>query len=388
MKKEAILWTKLLILSYLQLFAFIAIAILGSFVSASFATYGWDYVIYDPSVVGYMPMTDEAIRAALCWVVAVATFIVGYSIYITIKLYPTNKKLIYTFGIFNWALIPYLQFKQYKNRYTQAFGQYLKLERNEGLQLSHLHFWECIRGKARLDKLFWNTCLGYLTFISSLVGFLSILSSSSYANVTGQMNSNFFFHIFGAFTSFSNEVLFVFMLAFICLHKRHLFRENTALIYITSYMLVVFLVYWCYLIPAAGFATAPVDIFISVWLHAINPILIIAFCINSFFQNYIMPKKKLYSFCLMGCILPMTYGLFIYLMPFLIHFSVYGALTNINFLMLSADGQNIGGFFGIIGFVALFLVFNLVFLLFRTINYFIVKKHHGIPTSKKVAVKV
>lgn len=53
--------------------------------------------------------------------------------------------------------------------------------------------------------------------------------------------------------------------------------------------------------------------------------------------------------------------------------------------MVNAEGESMGGAFGFAGFVALFLVFNLVFLLFRFINYAITKKHLGLPIMKKAA---
>lgn len=369
MRNISIQWSKLLLVSILQLFGFIAIFILAFFVSVSFRNYGWEYVIYDKR----MPIGDEAIRVGLMWVVALSTFLTGYTLYLSIKLFSFNKFLIYHFGFLSWVLIPYYVFQSVKESYWSDFSKYLLSNRNEGLQISHLYFWQVITRKKRVNKLFWNTLLGYLTFIASIIGVISIFITFS-NDSSNSRASNVMFHFLVWFTSFSNETLFLFMLAFIFLHKKYFFRENTVLTYIAGYMFVVFLVFWTYLFPQEESLGSPMNAFKSIWLHAINPLLIVIFCINSYFQNCNAPKKSWWKFCLIGSVFPLTYALFAYLLPFVVHFSIYGSLTNLNPDMITSAGDHMGSPIWIIGFFVLVLIFNLIYLILRYINLIVYKK--------------
>lgn len=369
MQNEMKLWSKLNIISVLQFITLIAIAIYSPFFSISLQNYGWEYVIFNKG----MPLVEQAIRVGYIFVISLLAFFSIYSIYLNIKLYKINQYLIYTIGAFNWCLIPYYIIVCKKNNYFKQYKNYLSFERKEPAQISHSHFLKVLTNKAKIDKLFWNTFICYLTLISTIIGMSLIISTYG---VTGEKSTNVMFHFFVFFTLLSNEILFVFMIFFIFLHKKYFYRENTMMTYMTGYMLVVALVYWAYLFPQEGSLDPGIDGVESVWLHAINPILIITFCISSYFTNYVAPKHSWHKFALMGTCLPLVYALYAYLLPFVVNFSVYGSLTNLNPSFVNSAGETPGGPIWLLGILVLALLFILCYSILWISNYYIVKIHN------------
>lgn len=380
MQNEMKLWSKLNIISILQFITLIAVAIYSPFFSNSLQTYGWEYVIFDKG----MPLVEEAIRVGYIFIISILAFCTFYSFYLNVKLYKTNKYLIYTAGILNWCLIPYYSIVCKRNDYFKQYKDYLSFNREEPSQISHSYFLKVLTGKAKINKLFWNTSLCYLTLISTIVGMSLIFSSF---NVTGERSTNVMFHFLVWFTLLSNEILFVFMVFFIFLHKKYFYRQNTMMTYMTGYMVLVALVYWAYLFPQEGSLAPGIDGAESVWLHAINPFLIIVFCINSYFTNYVAPKSSWHKFALMGTALPLTYALYAYLLPFVAHFSVYGSLTNLNQSMVDSNGEALGGVIWILGIVVLALLFILCYSILWISNYYIVKNYNNKNGIQKPTIK-
>ncbi len=100
-------------------------------------------------------------------------------------------------------------------------------------------------------------------------------------------------------------------------------------------------VYWCALFPVNIQVDTGTNVTIkwvrAIWLHTINPLVFLIFCISSFYTNQLtkIPLGKMLGYAV---IYPIAYGVLIYTIPFMIQATVYGCATNINpYMILPPD---------------------------------------------------
>lgn len=375
LKQNSLWWSKVTINCIIQLVVFILWILSVYYSSVSFKTYGWEYVV-DPSFV--LPSNDAATRMFLIFLTTIFVFQSFYNIYFCLKL--KNIKgtwLVYSGGMITWLFLPLLIYEGFSKNYFNIFKQHISTERHEGLQISNRHVYDTIKYGYRKDKLFSNTLLAYFTFICTLVGFILIwIPKNSYTGL-----SFFSFEVFVYFTQLTNLSCFFFMLLFLVFHRKIAFKQNVIISYIAAYIAIVGVVFWSALLPfynnKSSYISNSLRLTTTIWLHAITPIIFVVFTIRSFVTNYAQPKDNVWLYLFKGCIYPAFYSIFAYLLPFTIHFSVYGPITNLNEQMFNEKGVQMGYWWMI--FVALFAVFLFIgtILLFRKINKSCVKNHQA-----------
>lgn len=370
MNNKSLWWSKLTYNAGFQTVTFFVTLTLVILGSLSMQNYGWQYVI-NPQFT--LPSYDYSVRAWMMFFVAIFAFQTAYNIYLSYRLKKLGVNLFtYSIGIFTWLFTPYLIIQYRKFNYHEQLRKYLNKRRPEGLQISNKYFKNVIKGHEPVNKLFFNTCLAYVLAASTIVGFIIIFyKTDTHTNIPGM--EWLIFKVFTFFTQLSNLACFGFIMLFLVFHKKNVFRQNTVITYLTAYILVVAIVYWAYLFPLEPNMPS-YDLFRNVILHAVTPLLFTIFCISCYFQNYVMPKKQLWSYIGMGCVFPLTYGLYAYSLPFVIHFSVYSALTNLNGEMLNAAGETMGNPLMVFGLLALVVLFCAMFLLLRYCNFRIANK--------------
>ena len=324
-----------------------------------------------------------------------------------------KKYFVGSLGIFTWLLIPYILYIGIKDKLYYQFLNYISQNKNEKSQVSFGAIKRGFIDKSKRDKLFWNTIFCWFVFLITLVGlfFCFLLAENLYGvevihkidpnklnsgwaiggsgdkliNYYSYLQTAYMFTTFIFFTQLTNISCFIFMFSFLLFSRKIVFRNNTIMILISSYIFVVSAIFWGYLFPQSLSNNKYVTTFQWVkttWLHAITPILFIIFSITSLFVSKQAPKK--YKQIIgVGVIYPIFYGLFIYPLPFITRFTVYGGLTNMNPNMSPATGiiTDKGGnlispgnplmALGLIGFLILFM---LVILVFWSIAFTINKK--------------
>lgn len=316
-----------------------------------------------------IPVFVQSNRSWLMLMLTMSLFLFSFIMFqITQLKYCTYKnKYLFTIGIFTWVLLPYTIYLCCVEKNYVRYHEYLSTNKEASRQFSIIHLKNVIYKNGKVDILFWNTILGLVSFASGLIAF--IFSMINKYNATNEIKNYFIFNTITFFTQESNILVFIFMFMYIIFSKKILFKNNTGMICISSYISVVAIIYWALLFPKSV-GTESLDetfeITKTVWLHAINPILFVSFCITSFSTNKEAPKK--YKEVLsMGLIFPLFYGLYAYSLPFFTRYSVYGYFTNLNVNMtMIKNGEfvsqgNLYMIFVLIGLGLSFISFIFVF---------------------------
>lgn len=375
LKQTSLWWSKITINCMIQLVVFVLWIIVVYYSSLSFKTYGWEYVV-DPSFA--LPTNDASIRMFLIFLTTIFGFQSLYNIYYCIKLRNGDRSwLIYSAGLLSWVLLPLLIYDGFSQRYFANFKDHISTNRDDGLQISNRHVYNSIKYGYYKDKLFKNTILAYVTFLFTLVGFILIwLPKNSYTGL-----SFLSFEVLTYFTQLTNLTCFFFMLAFLFFHKKIAFKENTLISYIATYILIVGVVFWSVLLPfyngKAEYMADPVRTTTAAWLHTATPIIFVIFTIRCYVTNYSLPKRNWFIYVFKGCIYPAFYSIYAYVLPFTIHYSVYGPITNLNTQMINSKGIPIGYWWMIFAAMLAVIIFISTILIFRRINICCVKNHQS-----------
>ncbi len=322
-----------------------------------------------------------------------------------------KKYFISSLGVFTWIIIPYTLYIGIKNKSYSQFFNYISQNKVEQLQISFNSIKGGLIGGKIKDKLFWNTVLSVFVFLITLVSFIFcfLITENIYGvdvvrkinpdklnvgwgasdadklqNYYSYLEQTAIFQILIYFTQLSNIACFIFMSTFILFNKKIMFRNNTIMIGVTSYIFIVSAIYWCYLFPTS-FGKNHIMVFEwakTTWLHAVTPFAFILFSVSSFFVSKQAPKsfKNIIG---ISIIFPLFYGLFTFSLPFYARVSTYGTLTNMNPNMSTIVGKikdggtpitSNGSPWMTLAFVLLFVIFILVIFMFWSIAYLINKK--------------
>lgn len=326
-----------------------------------------------------LPLNLNSDRAWFLFILVLYAFIESFIIENNIKyIMATGKKLIpILLMIFPFMFVCNLWIGIIKENYLKQYWIYFISNRDASEQISHYDFWLWITHKTKANKLIRNTLLFYITFIISIVGLGFILSTQEDEFL---VNDYFIFNTVSFFTQENNFMCFFFLFVFLFLNKKTLFNNNTWLIYTTSYILVVGLVAnimigpYLVLNPDSKEFDTAYSITKFIWLHAMNPTFFTWFAINSMAQNYDKPiayKRFIINYLRY----PFFYGIYLYSLPFLCNYSVYGQLTNLNPDMIQEQATSGGQPYWIFGAFGILLFLILVASIIRHINIKIVNNY-------------
>lgn len=333
-----------------------------------------DWLIYDnkylmglPEFV--MPVDVQVYRAImiLLLVLFISTWLA--SLWEMNKIDDKKIKLKYflTGGLFVWLLLPYTFYIAGKEKSYQKFWAYLKTKKETVEQISISKWFSSFKNKK--NRLFWNTSLFLFLMLVVMVDFSLIWIRKQY--VQDDPSGNMMFNTFSFFTQWTNFSIIIFVLIFSFAHQTITFRNNTLLILMTSYITVVGVTFWTYLLPFGNFKNSYSHLpsFVkTVWLHTVTPATFICFSINSLFIS----KEKPITFTkttIMGLPFPIIYGSYAYSICFVTRHSVYGFITNLNPNMIDFGS-------GIKGNPLYFLFFFGISLIFLFFFFFFWKTAH------------
>ncbi|MGL4950347.1 MAG: DUF1600 domain-containing protein [Mycoplasma sp.] len=347
--------TKISIVTSIQTFVLMAFLISLVFAIKSFLKYDWSYVISaEPKM---LPQFDEAVRM---WMLYSGSIYLSLSIYLLViclkNEYPI-KDLKFTFGIFMPLLFVYLWFLVIKLRAYKDFNNYIT-KRNYSIvrRIDHKTFFLGIIGKGRINKVWFVTFFSYLTLATFIAGILLTgIPAISFDNAAHGLIKNFL----SFFTILTNIYCMFVVFIYMFMHDKKIFKFNRLLHSCCAYIIIVASVYWGYLFPLElkTIINDPYAFADRTLLHGVTPIMFITFSLFMFRDEYEIGMRQAALISLKGLSYPATYGIYAYLIPFIIKWSVYGDVTNVNGFIITANGEAYNIIFGVIGFIWLFLSF-------------------------------
>ncbi len=310
-------------------------------------------------------------RFVFLWSIILFIFTCIWNTYNFLKWFIWSKKAwkwlilhFFTFSVFSFCDIYFIK----------SIIKKLTLKNNKWLKCFQKDFNE-LKSRIYIKKSFLITydALFLILFLDIILLFLSPglqLVVSSHRNI----ENSYLINVFSYFTQLTNIAFFVLMI-----FKRTLIKNRTWLVNISIYMIIVGIVFWIGSIPTLITNNSFVwtswwnilDNIKSIFLHAINQVItIIIFIIFSKIQAInkliIIDNKKTMVAFWNAMIYPIIYGNYLYTVPFLIPFSVYGFATNVNPNLVFQKQS--GNLIYLLGIPIMLLTFSAFYFLINFIN--------------------
>ncbi|MGL5617766.1 MAG: DUF1600 domain-containing protein [Metamycoplasmataceae bacterium] len=322
--------SKITLYSVFSVIILIIGAIILAYTFNDWIKYGPIYLKGDPDY--QLPVSVQAYRAILMLILTLFVLMSVLSVWEMTKIKNKNIRITYfsSIGLLTWILLPYTFFLAAKNKSYSQFWTYLKTKKEAIEQINLATWWLSFNNKKKKDILFWNTTLFLFLILIVLVDFSLIWINMDYTY--DDPNSNIMFNTFSYFTQWTNFAIIFFVFIFLVAHETIIFRKNTLLILMATYITIVGVVFWSFLIPFGNIEESYsilTDLIKTIWLHLITPMVFSAFTICSLFVS----KEKPSTYCKTAALsgpYPMTYGMYAYSLSFVTRHSVYGFITNIN----------------------------------------------------------
>ena len=216
------------------------------------------------------------------------------------------------------------------------------------------------------EKTLKNISLGFsILMIPTL--FLSVFMTD-YSNIvfdwtTGQTSlQGIFFGSWSKFTIQSNLLLLIFTTSFYAKMDSKIFKNNTLLIWIMTYITITFLGYNVVLLPAE-FKTSsnpltPYEWFETILQHMLYPFLFVIYGFYIICNRFYEKNSCAFKTIMLGMIYPVIYLGFSSICPWVIAYSTYGSFTSTNPLV---SNGSLGSLAYIIGFTFLFAVIMAIY---------------------------
>lgn len=371
------LFTKITILSIIQFALTIPWIILLVFFVKSFIKYGWGI-----QQANMMPYNQNAMRAWFLFVSFLYLLASSFSLYYGIQGFIKDKKWYFLTSFLNSFIFPFFLYSSIKNHYLHYYFKYINATRFEQLQIDHYAFLKWIKKETKSTPLIRNTLLFYITLAISFVAFAFCLVPQ--VDKKSPETNYIIFSIFSFFTQQNNMMCFLFLFLFCFLNKRNVFKENTFMNYMCSYILIVGFVAmvmalpYIYL-PKTGSSHATIFTFVKfLWLHVFHPVFFAWFTFSSMAKSNAITGESFLKFFIRGIIYPLCYGVYLYSMPFVVRYSIYGQLTNLNKWMVDSNGKPLGDPFWLIGIAAMFLLFFFVLFLIKFLNKILIRNKQSL----------
>jgi len=244
-----------------------------------------------------------------------------------------------------------------ENLKTQIFGNI------NTSSINHQEFWSSIKNFKLPTNKTMTTGFFYLLLMSSSFGFIIIwisygfqfsvfetrlaaspINSSNIGDFESLdilqrdfINLSPFTSTLTYYTQLTNFACFAYALITLFKPKANIFRNNTLTIQLGTYIMIVGVVYWLVLFDRNGFVSNDpminsvlIPSFISTSIiHGVTPFSFFLYLLVLINFNRIQPVKYWKSFNLF-LIYPLSYGMFLYLVPVFSVISIYGVFSNIN----------------------------------------------------------
>ncbi|MGL5733214.1 MAG: hypothetical protein ACRCXE_04035, partial [Metamycoplasmataceae bacterium] len=266
-------------------------AIILTYTFDDWIKYGPIYLKGDPNY--ELPVIVQAYRAILMLILTLFVSVSILSVWEMTKIENKSIRLAYFLsgGLLTWILLPYTFFLASQNKSYFQFWAYLKTKKDAPEQINLATWWTSLKFKKKKDILFWNTSLFLFLILIVLVDFSLIWINMDYAY--DDPNSNIVFSTFSYFTQWTNFTIIFFVFLFLVAHRTIIFRKNTLLVLMATYITIVGVVFWSFLIPFGNIEetySIPTDLVKTTWLHLITPITFSSFTICSLFVSKEKPS--------------------------------------------------------------------------------------------------
>lgn len=267
----------------------------------------------------------------------------------------TNKKLLIASTLIGFLMFPFWLKKSFdldssKDFKVHFFGEI------DFKSISHANFFAAISGKRKFDKQTWATGFFYALIFSAISGFILIWVNYGFqfiifeevvpsvefpdeAIYDGFVRLSPFTSRLAFYTEITNILCLVYALLLAFKPKANIFKNNTFTIQLATYMIIVGTVYWSVLFeydehilyhtPEMKSLNLLPGFLATVVLHGTTPLFIGIFTLLFVRLNMMKPRKYWSSWDVF-IIYPLTYGIFLYMMPLFTKISIYGIFTNIN----------------------------------------------------------
>lgn len=332
----------------------------------SFDVYGWAVNDINSNI----SITSEGIRI---WTLFFSTLILSFSIYsfyLSIEL-QNRKKYWLGIGLFNWLFLVDSIKESIKYKSWKYYLNYIKQDYYRNSLISFSSLYRAIKFKYHLKKVDKNTILYIITLLCFLTGFIMYNIIVNKENIT----DTFIFSVISYFTHLSNGLCFFFLLFLPFFQNKIIMNKNSFFINVNSYIMVVAFTFWVFLFPGM-IITNQISSYNSfgltrtIWLHGIDPIIFLIFCINSSRSIERKIVDKYWHALLINLIFPIFYASYAFSLPFLARVSVYGPFTDCNewgYAYFGNELKKIGTMFSLFMIVVLIIIFSLSLLITRSL---------------------
>ncbi|MGL4948580.1 MAG: hypothetical protein ACRC42_04320 [Mycoplasma sp.] len=322
--------------------------------------------------VGEMPEHEVLLRAWNIWFFAQSTLITTFNWFICLKLHRLYgckwvKINLYTLSFFSILTI----FHQYKMMRELKSWQHLKKYFSTKVTVNcDVHnLVKQLKNHSRLDNISKNTIVYLVVWLFVLTSFILLFAQLPFSPTYNDGIKRFLIlNTFSYFTKLTNMICFFYVSASLLMKNQSIFRKNRILIYVCAYIMVVSVGYWgshvlswfngeivlnynqLYLVENLS----------SYWYHTVVPVvMLVLYCFN---VNLIKNERVQYSYIFREfLIFPFYYAIYLYSVPFIIPFSVYGVASNANpDLVIDYAGKDYAGsyyiLFAALGICGIFLL--------------------------------
>lgn len=257
---------------------------------------------------------------------------------------------VWTLGLFSFLFI----FVFVKDLYYRDGFQYIcNYFRKKVIAYTDIKGWF----KTIFYGLRWNntsklTSVYVFAFFVTLIGIIFIIFGPEIrgAKYTG-IHRYFIFQFLSYFTELTNILCFVFVCFNLFLVNQSILHKHTLLIAISTYICIVSFGYWSS--HALSWFEGELflnfdhsnwfELMLTFWLHTVTPIVMLFVFIMTVRLSPQKPYHMTHAF-VKFLIYPSYYAIYLYSMPFLVPFTVYGPISNTNPALIwsSWAGDNAG----------------------------------------------
>lgn len=330
----------------------------------SFDMYGWAVNEFNTNIT----IKSETIRI---WMLFFSVVIIAFSIYslfLSIQL-KNFKKYWLGMGFLNWIFLINSIKESIENKSWSYYVSYIKQNIYDNSIISFSSLFSSIKLRRKLKKVDKNTILYIFTFLYLLIGFVFYHMMLEFKNIS----DTFIFSVVSYFTHLTNGLCFIFLLFLPLIQNKIIMNKNSLFININSYIMVVAFAFWVFLFPGL-FVTGQIksyntfNIIRTIWLHGIDPIMFLVFCINSSKNPERRIVDKYWHALRINLIFPIFYSLYAFSLPFIARVSIYGPFTDCNTLGYVYFGDKldkIGNLLSIAMIFVLVIIFSISLLITR-----------------------
>ncbi len=213
-----------------------------------------------------------------------------------------------------------------------------------------------------------NKLLYVLALVVALLSILGFIASGKETYNYRTIGTAFFYLEFANITT---VIVFIYLVSRILFSQLNFSKSSSPLLILCTYLTISFLGYWLVVFPVnvKSFPSSPVQSFSIAFVHIINPIIFIAYSINSLQSNKFTTDVGFKTLFGEAMVIPSVIMFYTFLSCTLVPMSLYGAITNINPSMIwHTPSEPDGNIANICIILALIPAFMLILFAYYRIN--------------------